>query len=206
VTDKAVEFIAPLFPDIRILDLSFCSKLTDRTLLVIAASPFAKHIFSINVWGATAITDKGLQILCDHCPELKTLTICDCPNVTENSIVQFIAKLKNLKTLNLWGCNNISAVSIQLFLRYFTNLSGLGLSHFTQLQDYSLKGLETSTELRSLEFENCVDLSNVGISRLGGTHLQQLIVKGCTKYFECQRTQCIHSLMLSVFNRLSILI
>jgi hypothetical protein len=83
-----------------------------------------------------------------HCPELKTLTICDCPNVTENSIVQFIAKLKNLKTLNLWGCNNISAVSIQLFLRYFTNLSGLGLSHFTQLQDYSLKGLETSTELR----------------------------------------------------------
>jgi hypothetical protein len=54
---------------------SFCSKLTDRTLLVIAAAPFSKHIFSLNLWGATSISDKGLQILCEYV-SLYTHYIC----------------------------------------------------------------------------------------------------------------------------------
>jgi hypothetical protein len=86
-------------------------------------------------------------------------------------------------------------------LRYFKNFADLGLSHCSQVQDFSLKGLEISTELRSIELENCVEITNAGIAALGGSHLHSLNVKNCKKLtFEGLTTVLARSSNIRVLN------
>lgn len=42
------------------------------------------------------------------CTGLTSLSLCDCTEITEQSIIAIIAMLTSLHTLNLWGCTSLS--------------------------------------------------------------------------------------------------
>jgi len=136
-----------------------------------------------------------------RCTNIKSLTISDCKALTEESILYIISRMKKLRTLNMWGCSKISAASIQLLLRYFTSLLGLGLSYCDHIMDYSLIGyifhpysgyislliyhccsLDKSNELKSLELDYCINITDAGISPLGGTNLVAVNLRCCVSY------------------------
>eukprot|EP01126_Amoeba_proteus_P065049 TRINITY_DN9184_c0_g1_i2.p1 TRINITY_DN9184_c0_g1~~TRINITY_DN9184_c0_g1_i2.p1 ORF type:complete len:718 (+),score=93.97 TRINITY_DN9184_c0_g1_i2:172-2154(+) len=180
VSDYTLGLLLQCTPKLKILDLSLCTGITNRTLHTISNSDIKSTISSLNFWGASSITDRGIGILTDTCTQLQSLTLCDCPQITECTIVQCIAKLKQLTTLNLWSCTAISAVSYQLLLRYVTSFKSLGLCHLPGLQDYSLVGLEKCTSLRSLELDSCVQITGEGVHKLGSESITSINFRRCT--------------------------
>lgn len=54
------------------------------------------------------LTDACIFSLCKCYTSLTSLTICDCTELTEDSIVAILAFLTSLHTLNLWGCTTLS--------------------------------------------------------------------------------------------------
>jgi Leucine-rich repeat (LRR) protein len=73
ITDEGVELIAAQFPNLEILDLSYCKKVTDAGI---------KHLAQLK--------------------NLKTLDVSCCPSVSDESISVLVG-LKNLEKLNMQG-------------------------------------------------------------------------------------------------------
>jgi hypothetical protein len=170
-----------MFPKLRILDCSFSGgKVTDRGVEAISLSHVGASLFSLNLWGAR-LTDLSMDHLARSCTNLRTLTIADCPELSESSMLLLISKMRGLKTLTMWGCSGISAASIQLFLKYFPDLASLGLNYCSQVQDHAIKGLVSSTALRNIELENCSSITDDGVAQLGGDSVTSINLKGCSK-------------------------
>lgn len=181
LNDLALLRLVRLFPELRILDVSFSNgRITDKGIEAIALSTLGSSLLSLNLWGAL-ITDRAIERLCNSCCKIRTITIADCRALTENSMLMMISKLRSLKTLTMWGATGISSASIQLFLKYFPDLYSLGLNHCSQVQDHSLQGLATSTLLRNIELDGCHLLTDAGLVNIGGESVQSVNLRGCTK-------------------------
>jgi hypothetical protein len=83
-----------------------------------------EKLFALNLWGIKGLTDEGVTIICRACTNITSLTLCDCPELTENSMISVLAMLSGLTTLNLWGCAGFSNASLQLMIRHGTKLQG----------------------------------------------------------------------------------
>lgn len=178
LTDAAVELIVNLFRGLRILDLSFSAKrLTDLSLDHIAASSIASHLFSLNMWGSD-ITDDGIDRLTPKVRNLRSLTLSDCKKLTNRSIICIISALKHLTTFNMWSCTGIECFAVYLFLQHLPEIKSIGLS-FSNMPDFPIRQLAHCKSLRSLELDDCRQISHVYLQNLESTALQALHLKNC---------------------------
>jgi len=189
VTDNSIKIITEIFDDIRILDLSWCTKLTGEFAVYIANKKFEK-IFALNLWGVK-VDDRVVNILCRACTGLTSLTLCDNMEITEQSVISMIAMLSSLHTLNLWGCTNLSNPSIQLLLRHGTKLQSLGLSFCTQINDLALVTFSNLTRVKSLQFESCPLISDKTLNTLGNTTISSINFRKCTSLGSSALENCI---------------
>ncbi len=56
------------------------------------------------------ITDLGLQKFCNQCPNLETLDLSYCPQLTDNSIKSLAFSCKLIRHLNLCSCSLVSTL------------------------------------------------------------------------------------------------
>ena len=58
------------------------------------------------------LTDRGIDMISQSCPELNYLCLKNCLNVKTNSIMRLVSSCENLKYLNLTGCFNIENITL----------------------------------------------------------------------------------------------
>ena len=58
------------------------------------------------------LTDRGLDLISQFCPELSYLSIKKCLNIKTNAMTRLIASCENVKYLNLTGCFNIEHINM----------------------------------------------------------------------------------------------
>lgn len=66
VRDFSLGILLQCITNLCILDLSFCSAITDKTLNTISRNKLKETIYSLNFWGATSITDSGIGHLTEY--------------------------------------------------------------------------------------------------------------------------------------------
>ncbi len=86
---------------------SWCDRLTEQWVIYLSDNRLNK-LFSLNCWGLKHLSDTSINLICRLCQGLTSLTICDNPLMTEQSLIPIIAMLTSLQNLNVWGCNNLS--------------------------------------------------------------------------------------------------
>ena len=72
--------------------------------------PFCLGVEEIVVKNNHWLTDFGVELIAQRCPELSSLTLKNCSNIRTGAIIKLIAKCQNIKYLDLSGCFKINSI------------------------------------------------------------------------------------------------
>lgn len=86
VTDLTVREVAFSCPNLRRLNISGCTNVTDRGMAFLARSACARRLTSLNLERCVGITDVGLRELGKTCTELENLNLSGCTEIADAGI------------------------------------------------------------------------------------------------------------------------
>ena len=72
--------------------------------------PLCLCVEYITIKNNNRITDRGVSLIAQLCPELKYLCLRNCTNIQTSSISRLVSGCENLKYLDLTGCYNINNI------------------------------------------------------------------------------------------------
>ncbi|KAJ3611761.1 hypothetical protein NHX12_021775 [Muraenolepis orangiensis] len=67
---------------------------------------------TVVVSGCKRLTDRGLYVLAQCCPELRRLEVAGCYNVSNEAVFEVVSRCPNLEHLNLAGCSKVTCISL----------------------------------------------------------------------------------------------
>lgn len=130
VTDRSVAEVLA-FPGLRSLDLSMCSSLTDRAVIAIAAhNPLLERVSLAQCRG---VTDRGVSALLSGCRRLVHLDLSNCSLLTDSTLHSLVKGKTRLRGLDISLCN-LSIEAIDLLERLVPTLQTVH-KRYTSAQD-----------------------------------------------------------------------
>ncbi|KAI1174401.1 hypothetical protein F4777DRAFT_383885 [Nemania sp. FL0916] len=109
LTDRAVEKIIEVAPRLRNLVLAKCSSITD--VAVHAISRLQKNLHYVHLGHCRHITDDAVKRLVRSCNRIRYIDLGCCTNLTDESVT-LLAGLPKLKRIGLVKCANITDKSM----------------------------------------------------------------------------------------------
>ncbi|KAI1474387.1 RNI-like protein [Daldinia eschscholtzii] len=109
LTDRAVEKIIEVAPRLRNLVLAKCSNITDTA--VYAISRLGKNLHYVHLGHCRHITDDSVKRLVHCCNRIRYIDLGCCTHLTDESVVQ-LARLPKLKRIGLVKCSSITDESM----------------------------------------------------------------------------------------------
>ena len=141
------------------------------------------NLQSLNLAWCSNITDASLSEVARGCSTLHTLDLTDCSNITDASISEVARRCSNLQSLNLTQCENITDTSVIEVARQCSNLHTLNLSCYgSNITDASLSEVaRRCSNLQSLNLEYCSNITDASISEVARrcSNLHTLDLWGC---------------------------
>ncbi|XP_051117230.1 F-box protein At5g67140-like isoform X2 [Andrographis paniculata] len=129
--DESTARLVNLSYGLKELDISrsrWGCQITDRGIEHLSKAKCISNLSSISLWGSTAITDNGviqlisrtnslrhlniggtfitdasLFAIAESCPNLKSLVLWGCRQVSEIGLVDIVNKCQKLESINVWG-------------------------------------------------------------------------------------------------------
>ncbi|KAI1350198.1 hypothetical protein F5Y01DRAFT_160711 [Xylaria sp. FL0043] len=109
LTDRAVEKIIEIAPRLRNLVLAKCSNITD--VAVHAIAKLQKNLHYVHLGHCRHITDDAVKRLVRNCNRIRYIDLGCCINLTDESVT-LLAGLPKLKRIGLVKCANITDKSM----------------------------------------------------------------------------------------------
>ncbi|KAL9125781.1 MAG: hypothetical protein Q9217_005071 [Psora testacea] len=170
-------------PRLRILTLSYCKHVTDRSMAHMAYHA-ASRLEQIDLTRCTTITDQGFQHWGQfQFSRLTKLCLADCTYLTDNAIVYLTNAAKGLRDLDLSFCCALSDTATEVLALGCRHLRKLNLSFCgSAVSDSSLRSIGLHLlELNELSVRGCVRVTGIGV---------EAIVDGCHKLQYFDVSQC----------------
>nr|XP_028595545.1 dynein regulatory complex subunit 6-like [Podarcis muralis] len=174
LTNEAVSILCQHQPHLTVLDLSGCSELSDRAVLVITSRLLSLQHLCLGK--LPRVTDAGFQgishlkqlqsldvsecslMRCSELvrafgtmkgqPKLVSLNVAFCSLLRDNLVISLAEGLKSLRVLDLSSCVSITNRSIQAIASHLLLLRVLRLAWCKELTDWGLLGAEEPREER----------------------------------------------------------
>jgi len=129
---------------------------------------FTRPLVTLNLRNSP-INDQMLDWVVSRCPEIETVVLENCQNVTDHSIVKLANKLKGLTTLDISFCDQITDAS---------------LNALAENEDSKLKFLDLSY---------CYNVTTRGIKEVGlkCTRLESLVLNGVENIINSCQQYCV---------------
>jgi DNA repair protein RAD7 len=180
----ALASIPKACPNLRILELGFCGRMTDKVLdsfsyldelqeislygpFLCSPGGFAglfqslKALKSVKLEFAAKFTNDSLEYLARECPMLEELILTDCSFVDDVGV----AHISSLTTLKSLGLNALGAITdscmVDLLSKIGSSLETLSLNKHAYLGNETLLALSKHTsQLSHLSIQNCILFDN----------------------------------------------
>ena len=169
LTDDALKFASVGMPELRRINLSFCSSVTDTGLKSLARLP---KMDDLNVRSCENVSDIGIGFLSgEESPasaRLRSLDASFCTNVSDAGLRHISAGLPALRSLSMTTC----AVTDQGLERLAGGKAGASLEELNvgqcvTLTDAGLKAVgDKMKSLRVLDLYGCAKISEAAIGRV----------------------------------------
>ncbi|KAF8663408.1 hypothetical protein AX16_000980 [Volvariella volvacea WC 439] len=130
ITDDAIEGIISHAPKIRNLVLSKCSRLTDSSVETICQ--LGRHLHYLHLGHAVNITDRSVRTLARSCTRLRYIDFANCQNLTDLSVFE-LALLPKLRRIGLVRVNNLTDEAIYSLAERHATLERIHLSYCDQI-------------------------------------------------------------------------
>lgn len=123
---------------LRYLDLGNCKQLTDTSLV---------HVIKF--------------------PELKFLSLCMIPNLTDDGIIQIVRNNPSIEELNISQCAMLTDAAMETVTRHLQRLQTLNVFGCDKLTDKTVRYLQTyCSRLRNLDVSFCGGISHDAMEKL----------------------------------------
>ncbi len=134
LTDEELPTLLEKFPDLKELQLSYCTSLKFDS---VDKWPALKHVKKLDLSMNDQLTDNKLAALLEKFPDLEELQLYKCSNLEFNSVDKW-PTLKHVKKLNLSINKKLTDDKLAALLERFPNLEELDLSNCTHLKFNSM--------------------------------------------------------------------
>lgn len=153
--------------NIKVLNLSYCSLITDEGLKAIRSLYSKLQTFCIE--GLSLISDDGLQSIIEKCSNLRNLNINKCPNISCGALTTLISRNPYLNTLLMAGIRITDESMVKLCAVMLegcgSKLIHMDVSLCRELSDIGIICLsETCTNLVRLNLCGLNRISDMGVN------------------------------------------
>ncbi|TFK43722.1 hypothetical protein BDQ12DRAFT_718915 [Crucibulum laeve] len=184
LTDDAIDGIIAHAPKIRNLVLSKCSLLTDRTVENICK--LGRHIHYLHLGHTNKITDRSVRTLARSCTRLRYVDFANCTLLTDMSVFELSA-LPKLRRIGLVRVNNLTDEAIYSLAERHATLERIHLSYCDQISVMAIHFL-------LLKLHKLTHLSLTGVPAFRQPELQRFCREAPRDFNSVQRLAfCVYS-------------
>ncbi|KAJ0178243.1 hypothetical protein K1T71_006066 [Dendrolimus kikuchii] len=119
----------------------------------------------LSLSGCSKVTDEGVELLAENLPRLRSLDLSWCPRVTDNALEYIACDLNHLEELTLDRCVHITDIGVG-YISTMQSLVALFLRWCSQLRDFGVQHLCGMRSLQLLSLAGCPLLTSGGLSSL----------------------------------------
>jgi F-box/leucine-rich repeat protein 14 len=166
LTDKSLAYISRGMPQLKRINLSTISGITDTGLKYLAEMPGLEEV---NLRNCDNVTDLGLAYLSDDTKRPSTLRVLDlsfCSSVTDAGLAHVAKGLKSLEKLSISSCL-VGDTGLLSLGRGLTRLRTLDLGQCNNISEDGLAQMAAKAKsLRSVDVYGCKNVSERVASKL----------------------------------------
>src|SRR6218665_225707 len=163
LSDNSLKHIGEKMSNLKVLNLSFCTTITDAGLRFLAKMPALQEL-NLRVCGN--ISDVGIGYLSAGNLRLTSLDVSFCERVTNQSLIHISQGMFHLKSLSLGSCP-IADDGLRSLAEAISNLRSRDIGQCCRVTDHGLAIIaEHLKNLESVDLYGCTKVTNVGIERL----------------------------------------
>ena len=182
ITHDDLAAAIPHWRQLRSLDVSRCTRLTDATLRLLAASPTRHTLRVLYMKGVTQVTDAGLIAIAEGCQQLRVLDVSLLTQVTDVGMAAVGQHLTQLRALFLRDNFRLREWTLPptAVVEQFTLWGCIGLRQLPLMMQMSAHATVGDRRLVSLNLWGCHALTDETAEALQGLdRLRSLVVTEC---------------------------
>eukprot|EP00644_Phytophthora_capsici_P008048 jgi/Phyca11/573965/estExt2_Genewise1.C_PHYCAscaffold_580106 len=183
VTDATLQEVVLMVPNLRGLNLSGCSHITDAGLWAVARHCQAQ-LDTIYLAQCEKVTELGLRLLAHNC-RLVLVDLSDCPQLNDAALQTLAAGCWMIETFIMKRCQGVSDAGIVKIAQCCKDLRHLDVSECSRLGEYGDKALleigKCCPKLRVLDLFGCQHVHDPGV---------RAVAKGCPLLTTLRLTGC----------------
>ncbi|KAI1767904.1 RNI-like protein [Hypoxylon sp. FL1150] len=155
---------------LRELRLANCDLIDDGAFLSLPPSKFYEHLRILDLTSCTRLTDRAIEKIIDAAPRLRNLVLAKCSNITD-AAVYAIAKLsKNLHYVHLGHCRHITDDAVKRLVQCCNRIRYIDLGCCTHLTDESVIQLARLPKLKRIGLVKCSSITDESMYALAGAN------------------------------------
>lgn len=163
ITDQALKLISNNLSFLRILNLSFCGRITDSGLRFLAKMSTLREL---NVRMCEDISDIGIGYLAEGGSRVTHLDLSFCSRVTDDSLIHISQGLFQLQNLSLCNCN-VSDEGISKMVRTCHEIDTLNLGQCRMLTNQSIETIAQHLKrIKEIDLYGCPRITPSALQRL----------------------------------------
>ena len=154
------------------------------------------HLREICLHGCNGVTDLSIRALAENSPELISLDVGECDEITDNGLIAVadahsnITTIKaagrlyfsNLKIVNFSRCFRITDIGILAFVQNCRHLSEIDISYCRNITDIGVSAIaQHCSLLRNINLHRCKKITDISVAAMGQhcPNLMVLDISGC---------------------------
>ncbi|GAP92767.2 putative F-box and leucine-rich repeat protein GRR1 [Rosellinia necatrix] len=145
---------------LRELRLASCELVDDGAFLALPSYRTYENLRILDLTSCSRLTDRAVEKIIDVAPRLRNLVLAKCSNITDVA-VHAIAKLqKNLHYVHLGHCRHITDDAVKRLVRSCNRIRYIDLGCCTNLTDESVTLLAALPKLKRIGLVKCASITD----------------------------------------------
>ncbi|ELU11898.1 hypothetical protein CAPTEDRAFT_102929 [Capitella teleta] len=163
ITDVSLKYLSLGFSQLKSVNLSFCTGVTDSGLECLSRMPSLQEL---DLRACDGISDHGVGYLAEGLTRLSVLHLSFCDRITDTALLHISHGLIHLTALSLCDCS-ISDEGIQHLIGSSQDIVKLNIGQCDRLTDASLELIaQNFTQLHTIDIYGCTRITKLGVKHL----------------------------------------
>lgn len=198
LTDRSLETVFLNLSQLRELRISQNANISDNVLNNLNENTVLERLRILDLSACSRITDRLVEKITLAAPRLRNVVLSKCSNLTDSSLKALATLGKNLHYIHLGHCSNITDFGVTTLVRNCHRLQYIDLACCTQLTNISLIELASLPRLKRIGLVKCANINDAGILTLirrrgNGDTLERVHLSYCTNLSIYPIYQLLHS-------------
>jgi hypothetical protein len=143
---------------LRVLDISYCPKITDIALAALAQ--FCPSVEVLDISGCFGITDLGVNAVGASCTALRAWRLALCCGVSAEGLAGLACAPRNLEVLDVSGCTALTNAAVDQLARRLSSVQYLSIAGCTKVDDAAVQSVARHCrKLKVLNLSSCVGIT-----------------------------------------------